>query len=346
MNKHNRNRKEKYFSIRQMKWIYLIGIIVIIGGVMSYGLIGFFAFEFDEHNSITMVLMIPPMLVVYTIAVRLMTAGMEKRMKKLIDAVHEVSNGNLEYQIELDGAEEYRTLYAEFNKMAAELSKTRSEMEAFTNEFAHEFKTPITAIKGFAELLYDAEDSLGMEERKEYMALIKDESERLSKLSADTLLLSKVNAMQILSDKEDYDLCEQIRHCIIMLNQEFDDKGIELEFSEDISLIYNGNKELLEHVWLNLLSNAVKYSDRGGKIKITFVSDEYKIETRITDSGRGMAEDTLRHIFDKYYQHDKGSDGNGIGLSIVKRIVELSGGSVCVESYPGTGSTFIVSLPK
>ncbi len=335
-----------------MKWIYLTGTIVVIGGVMSYGLICYYAFDFNRDNSVTMVGMIPLMVLVYIAVIKIIISGMEKKMGKLFDGIHEVSSGNFEYKIDLKDADEYKQLYEEFNNMSLELYKTRAEIEAFTNEFAHEFKTPITAINGFAELLYETGAEIENEERLSYLQLIKEESERLCTLSQDTLLLSKVNSIQILSEKQEYDIYEQIRRCIILLENDLNKKNIDVEIDEDTIIKFDANPELMEHVWINLLTNAIKHSPKNSTITVKsgdaairesdLSLEKYNCCISISDMGKGMDKDTLDHIFDKYYQKDKFSPGNGIGLAIVKRIVDLNGGNIFVKSSEGNGSTFTI----
>ncbi len=348
------NKDDKLFSMAQMKWVYLVGTIVVIGGVMSYGFICYFVFDFDEDNSLSMTFMIPLMLLVYYFVIKIIKSGMEKKLRRLIDGIHEVASGNLDYRIDLKGAEEYTKVFSEFNDMVLELSKTKGEMESFVNEFAHEFKTPITAISGFAELLYETGDGVEDEERMQYLSLIKEESDRLCTLSKDTLLLSKVNAMQILENRVEYDVFEQIRRCVILLEKEFDNKRLNVEMDEDTILKIKGNPELMEHVWINLLTNAIKHSPGSSTIYIRSGAEAIKVlglegydsssVITITDCGHGMDEETLEHIFDKYYQKDKFSPGNGIGLSIVKRIVELNKGEVKVKSKLNEGTTFAVIM--
>nr|MCR5416214.1 HAMP domain-containing histidine kinase [Pseudobutyrivibrio sp.] len=222
------------------------------------------------------------------------------------------------------------------------------EMEAFTNEFAHEFKTPITAISGFSDYLLETGADVESPERLEQLQMISDESKRLLNLSVNTLLLSKVEAMQIVNDKEKYDIAEQLRKCVILLSKMLDSKAIDVEMDEDVKLLYCGNEELLQHVWINLLSNAIKFTPKGGKITIEGRVSTGAIIVSITDSGVGMTEETIAHIFEKYYQNDSVSiaRGSGIGLSIVKRIVTLCNGDIQVKSSVGNGTTFTVLLPS
>ena len=342
-----KKKTEKIISVARLRWIYLIGVIVIIGGVMSFGLIAALFLDFDEKSALSMVWMIPPMLGIYLLAVWILLSGIEKRMGRLLTAIERVSEGDLSTQIDLKDAEEYREVYTGFNAMVRELAATKEEMDSFNNEFAHEFKTPITAIKGFADLLLETGEDIETPERVEYLQMIGRQSDRLLKLSQNVLLLSKVEAMQIVVGKETFDLAEQIRRCAILLSKKMDEKNLDFAMSEDVSVLYTANPEMMEHVWINLLDNAVKFSPEGGKIGVDFVKTQTSVQVSIVDHGPGMDEETVKHIFDLYYQHDTTSPtkGSGIGLAIVKRIVELSQGEVRVKSAPGEGTCFDVLLP-
>ncbi|MCR5746311.1 MAG: HAMP domain-containing histidine kinase [Lachnospiraceae bacterium] len=315
---------------------------------MSYGFIAFLFLGFEHDTAISMLWMIPPMLIVYAVAIKLLIKGVEKRMGTLLEAIDKVSEGDLSTRIDLKDAEEYEQVYIQFNNMVSELSKTKEEMEAFTNEFAHEFKTPITSIKGFAELLEDTGKDIETEERMEYLGLIRSQAERLMALSQNTLLLSKVEATQVVVGKEHYDLAEQIRKCAIMLSRQMDEKNIEFDMSEDLSVDYYGNREMLEHVWINLLNNSLKFTPSRGIISVRITDQAEGLRVELSDTGIGMDEETQKHIFDKYYQNDtiNLAKGSGIGLSIVHGIINLAGGSIEVKSALNEGSTFIIFLPQ
>ncbi len=344
MDKDN-NQKKPIFKNWQMKWVYSVGIVIVVGGVMAFGLIAFYFFDMGRDRAISMVYMVLPLILLYAVAIRGALGGMEQRMHKLSDGIEAVTEGDLNYRIELKDAEEYEKVYEGFNRMAEELSKTRQEMVDFTNTFTHEFKTPITSINGFAKLLLEKWEIIPESERREYLELIASQSRRLSELSQKSLLLSKVNAMQIVTDREKYNLTEQIRSCVILLFQDMERKNIEVELPEE-DLFYYGNRELLEHVWINLLSNAVKYTPEGGRITITQSGDNERISVTVRDNGVGMDEETQRHIFEKYYRQDTAvsPSGNGIGLSVAARIAELCGGGITIESSVGGGSAFTVEL--
>ena len=185
-------------------------------------------------------------------------------------------------------------------------------------------------------------------ERNAYLQLIADESKRLAALANSTLLMSKLDAQSIVLDKAEYDLGEQLRQSVILLSGEWSGKNINVDGSEIEDVTYNGNQSLMQEVWYNLLSNAIKYTPRGGEIRLSAKEENGDIVVAISDTGAGMSEETVSHIFEKYYQGDKShsSKGLGLGLSIAERIVKLCDGTIKVKSELNAGSTFTVRLPK
>ncbi len=340
--RHKRKRITKGF-----KWVYLIGVAVVTGSVMGFGVVSTTVLKIDRDESIAMLAMVPFMSFVYYLAMKPVIKSMTQKMEKLTTAMDDLANGNLERRIDIKKADEFIEVYEQFNSMALELQKTKQQMTDFTNEFAHEFKTPITAISGFSDYLLETSDGIETQERLEQLTMISEESKRLLNLSMNTLLLSKVDAMQVVDNKEEYDLAEQLRKCVILLSKALDNKGIDIDMDEDLRLPFYGNEELLQHVWINLLNNAIKFTPKQGTIAISGVSHKDMLEVAISDTGIGMDEKTKEKIFDKYYQNDTSSvaKGSGIGLSIVKRIVTLCGGTIEVSSAINEGTSFVIKLP-
>ncbi len=334
-------------SRKQLAWYYLIGGLIVIGSVMSFGLVAFFAFDLSRESALAMVFMIIPMGLVMFFAIHNITKRIESKLGPLVTGIHRVADGDLSTQLDTRYSGEYLNAYKEFNHMVKELKTTKDEMESFVNEFTHEFKTPITSISGFAELLVESGPELTDEERNEYLKIIEEQSKRLTNLSQNSLLLSKVEATQILTGKVTYNICEQIQQCVLLFIKQAEMKNIAFDIPEDSRIEYFGNKELMEQVWINLIGNAIKFTPDGGLISITEEADGNEIRIAIRDSGEGMSSETIDHIFEKYYQHDLTSvvKGNGIGLAIVHRVVELSEGRIEVESKLGEGSKFTVILP-
>ena len=203
----------------------------------------------------------------------------------------------------------------------------------------------VTSINGFAELLLD--ENIPEEDKQKYLHIIADESERLAAMSSNILLLSKLESQQFIVDKKPYSLDEKIKQCAILLSKEWDRKGI--DFSAELEpAIYDGNFNLMWHVWINLLSNAIKFTPEHGEIKVTLKKENEFIIVAISDTGKGMSEEEKTRIFVRYYQGDssRSNKGLGLGLSIAQRIVDLCDGKIEVKSTINEGSTFTVHLPS
>jgi len=269
-----------------------------------------------------------------------------KPLNQLIKATEAVATGDFSVRVEESGGDsEIGDLLRNFNHMTEELAGTEMFRNDFINNFSHEFKTPIVSIRGFAKQLQN--ENLSPEKRREYTDIIVDESERLANMSSNILLLSKFENQQLITNQAEYDLDEQIRKCIILLEKQWSKKNIEIDLDLKPIRIYN-NAEMLSHLWINLIENAVKYSADHGHITISCGETAEDILFTISNSGDGMDDSTMKRIFDKFYQGDKShaAQGSGIGLSIVKRIVELCKGEIAVESKIGQGTTFTVKLPR
>lgn len=323
-------------------WFY---IIIVISSVMAFGLVTAVTHQANRNDSIYMLGMIPVMGIVAGFAIYKIMNILRSRMEKILEGISDVAEGNLDVELDLDHAGEYKVIYQNFNKMVRELKNTRIEMQNFVNDFSHEFKTPITSIQGFAELLLETE--ISEKEQKQYLQVIAEESGRLAELSQNTLLLSKLDAQQVVTDKNEFSLDEQIKRCVILLLREMEKKHIILEMNL-LNIKYYGNSEFLYQVWMNLINNAIKFTPERGEIAISIMDHDEDIWVNISDSGIGMDEETMAHIFEKYYQGDDShsTKGYGLGLSIVERIVTLCGGNISVTSEQGCGSTFTVKLPK
>lgn len=277
-----------------------------------------------------------------------MSALFSKRTMKpfedVIQATKSISKGDYSVRVEETGNGEMQELLHSFNLMTTELEGTELMRNDFIDTFSHEFKTPIVSIRGFAKRL--KRNDLSDEQREEYLNYIVSQSERLSGLASDILLLSKYEHQQIIVDQQVYELDEQLRRCILLLEKQWESRNItfDLDFPP---LFWKGNEKMLNHVWLNLIGNAVKFSPEGGIISVTAVSDGDFVNVSIADHGPGMSQQTIEHIFDKFYQGDAAciGQGNGLGLTLVRRIVDLCGGEIEVESRLSVGSVFHVRLP-
>lgn len=283
--------------------------------------------------------------IIGTILAFCITRMMLRPINRLIQAIHNVSDGDYQTKIYFKHSREFKELSHSFNQMTDELSSVEMLRSDFVNNFSHEFKTPIVSILGFAKLL--KKGNLSAQEQVEYLDIIISESQRLADLSSNVLNLSKIESMSLLSDSGTFHLSEQIRQSVLLLEGKWAAKDISFDFSME-ELSFTGNESLLKQVWTNLLDNAIKFAPTGSELQITLIQKEDQVTFSIRDHGPGMSSEVQKHIFDKFYQGDTShaTKGNGLGLALVKKIVELHQGTISVDSTEGSGSTFTVTLPR
>lgn len=261
------------------------------------------------------------------------------------NATQEVARGNFDVSLDENiRIKELREMAHNFNLMAKELAGTEILRTDFVENVSHEFKTPLSAIEGYTTLLQKKD--ISAEKRHDYTKKILYNTRRLSTLTSNILLLSRLENQEIGIKKESFCLDEQLREILLLLEEGWTEKQLELEIDLD-AVDYYGNKDLLAHVWQNILSNAIKFAPENGIIHILLRRENGSLITSITDNGIGMSEDVMRRVFEKFYQGDfsRSSQGNGLGLALAKRIVDLHGGDIAVSSKEGKGTTFTVSLP-
>ena len=284
--------------------------------------------------------------IIGTGAAAIFTKWILSPLNEMIEATERISKGDFKVHIQesFDKDSDFGMLQRSFNHMARELDGIEMFRKDFINNFSHEFKTPIVSIQGFAHQLQAG--GLTPEEEREYIRIIAAESDRLAKMATNILLLSKLENQAIVTEQTEFWLDEQLRTCLLVLEKQWGPKEIELNIDLD-AVKYCFNEDMLSQLWLNLFSNAIKFTPRGGCISCSLKADGDAVTVVISDNGIGMDEDTRAHIFDKFYQGDTShaGDGNGIGLTIVSRVLVLCKGKIEVESEVGAGSRFSVTLP-
>lgn len=267
-------------------------------------------------------------------------------IKRLSEAMDEVANGNFEVKLEADyRIREIENIYEKFNLMTRELRSTEILQSDFVSNVSHEIKTPITSIEGYTMLLQKEETS--EESKKLFVEKILFNTRRLSELVGNILLLSKIDNQAIETQKKKFRLDEQIRQVILILEPKWLEKEIEFDVELD-SITYEGNDELIYHIWSNLLDNAIKFSPQGGMIRLRLREEEENYVFVIEDEGPGIPQEDQQRIFQKFYQADgsRKQEGNGLGLALVKNIVDLYHGEIVVENLPKQGCRFIVKLNR
>ncbi len=270
-----------------------------------------------------------------------------KPINNLINRLNGLSEGDFTTRLKFGGAISNHPVFNEisesFNKLAEELENTEMLRSDFINNFSHEFKTPIVSIAGLAKLVNRG--NLTEEQRAKYLTAIEEESLRLADMATNVLNLTKVENQTILSDVTRFNLSEQIRSCVLLLENKWAHKNLELQLDFDEYEI-EANEELLKQVFINLFDNAVKFSPRCGTVCADIAAEEGKITVNIINTGSEISSENIDKIWNKFYQADEShaSEGNGVGLAIVKKIVGLHGGTVRAKSAAGV-VCFTVELP-
>lgn len=293
------------------------------------------------------VLLLVVAMAVLILAIILITRDTTNPIRTLSNAANEIAKGNYDVQVSLrrDRVAEYGELQRNFNAMAQQLQKNEYLHKDFIASVSHELKTPLAIIEGYAHLLQ--EEHLTQQQRREYADAIEKESMRLTDMTQNMLRLSRMDAGQQSLQKTSYRLDEQLRRCLILLQPKWDARNITPEI-EAAPVCLLADETLMQQVWLNLLDNAIKFSDEGKTIWVRVhltACDQVVVE--ICDEGIGMDEQTQARMFERFFQADPshGQRGSGLGLSLVRRIVQLHDGTINVHSIPGHGTRICIMLP-
>ena len=341
-----KNRRHLPFNLT----VCLTIIVFIVTGVTMVitGLVTSFLVEHGFLTTLTTPKLVLWLCILSTIIATTITGFLGRiplsPLRKVINAMNRLGKGDFSVRLDIKATNELAELAKSFNNAAEELGSIETLRTDFVNTFSHEFKTPIVSLRGFAKILKNK--NLTEEERNEYLDIIISESDRLADLAKNVLTLSRIDNCAILPEGEVFNLTEEIRQTVLLCEPKWSKKNIDLTIDLD-ELEYKGNSEMLDHIWLNLLDNAIKFTPENGHIKLCLKQEGESIVFAVRDNGPGMDENVQKHIFNRFYQGDTShkTAGNGIGLSIVDKVVRLHQGTVTVESEVGFGSTFTVTLP-
>ena len=340
-----RHKKKDGFSLR-FRFFLIVALVLAVSIWMGYGVSGILrAVGMVQLGDIELLIVISIVSLITALIFSLLASKwVFKPIKDLRVAMEQVADGDFNVRLKQSSkSQEIQEVYSGFNLMVHELGTTEMLQRDFTSNVSHEFKTPIAAIEGYSTLLQGS-DNLDPDQQ-EYVDKILYNTKRLSGLVGNILLISKLENQTIESHKQTYLLDEQIRESILGMESAWIAKNIEFDVDLD-PIKYLGNEGLMRHVWDNLLSNAIKFSPEGGLIKISLKKQDEKIIFAVEDQGPGIPEESKKRVFDKFYQSDNSrkQDGHGLGLSLVKRILMLSGDKVYIEDAEGGGSRFVVIL--
>ena len=270
----------------------------------------------------------------------------ERPVKRIIDGAQKVMDGDLSTRIApLRGVEPgFNVIIDYFNRMVQELSGMETLRTDFIANVSHELKTPLAVIQNYGTMLQ--QPNLSDEDRKDYARTVTNASQRLASLITNILKLNKLENQQIYPKKEHFDLGEQLCECLLGFENAWEAKNLEIETDMEDGVNVESDPELLSLVWNNLFSNAIKFTEEGGTIGLKLHTENGHAVVEVSDTGCGISPEVGAHIFEKFYQGDTShaTQGNGLGLALVKRVVDIIGGEISVSSELGKGSTFTVRI--
>lgn len=345
-----KNKKEK-LPLRLAFLVTITVCLILVASMLLAGIIMLILTKFFEDSGV------PFFIVVYVFTICLMFAWIATRivsdkifipMVKLNEAMKKVAEGDFTVRMNETGMfREVREMIRNFNIMAGELGANKIIHTDFTRNVSHEIKTPLSAIEGYATLLQNPE--ISEETRSEYCEKIIRSTRRLSNLSSNVLMLSKLENNTMTIPKKRFSLDEQLRQVVLMYEDIWTEKNIDIDIDdEDRHIDFYGSEELLFQAWQNLIGNALKFTPESGTVRIILRKTDATITVRIRDNGLGIPKEAQKRIFEKFYQgdHSHASNGNGLGLAITYQIVKLHSGEITVESEPEKGTEFTVILPE
>ncbi len=344
-----------------LKWIIfgILGInaVIAFSWGLAYLLMEFIARtwfpEFGHtvlRQYLTVVLSFPFVIFVMNL-IRLFFAPVRRQMDwllQLINAMKQLSKGNFNVTLETNPRfmGQFGPLVTSFNEMASELNRMEQMRQEFISNVSHEIQSPLTSITGFARALQS--DNLSLETRRHYLEIIETESKRLSRMSDNLLKLTSLESNHHPFEKKSYRLDRQLRHIILACEPLWQEKNIEMDVDlPELSIA--ADEDLMSQVWINLLNNSIKFTPEGGTISLRLAKTDNHITVDIADTGIGISKEAFPHLFERFYKEDKArvrsGGGSGLGLSIVKKIVDMHGGEVSAGNRAPKGAAFTVVLP-
>ncbi|MBR6535111.1 MAG: HAMP domain-containing histidine kinase [Clostridia bacterium] len=273
----------------------------------------------------------------------------ERPVKMITDTTEQIMKGDFSARVKpmnASGMEGFNKIGQAINSMAQELSGVETLRADFIANVSHEMKTPLAVIQNYATLLRS--DGITDEKREEYARLIADACRRLSDMMTNILKLNRLENQQIFPNTDTFELGEQLCECLLRYESVWEEKNITIQTDIAPDTFVRSDKELLLLVWNNLFSNAFKFTDEDGTVTVRLTSDEKHAIVSVTDTGCGMTSEVGEHIFEKFYQGDTShaTQGNGLGLALVKRVIDIIQGEICIDSALGVGTTFTVRIGK
>ena len=273
----------------------------------------------------------------------------DRPVKRITQATEHIMQGDFSVRVKpMHGAgmEGFNQIGMAINAMAAELAGTETLRTDFITNVSHELKTPLAVMGNYATMLQ--RPGISEDERCEYAKAISEAARKLAQLITNILKLNKLENQQIFPQPQEFDLGEQLCACLLVFEDAWEAKNLEIETDIEDDVRIKSDPELLSLVWSNLISNAVKFTRSGGRIGLSLKTEDGSVVVQVWDTGCGMTQEVGQHIFEKFYQGDTShaTQGNGLGLALVKRVVDILSGEIGVQSVYGEGSTFTVRFRR
>jgi signal transduction histidine kinase len=324
--------------------ILAVTLVIVTAGLLLLNALGAITLPDSSNAVVAVIIWALASLCVGVITASLLSHIPLRPFQFLIDGMNRLAQGDYSVRLHIGHFAMIKKLNDSFNALAAELQNTEMLRTDFVNNFSHEFKTPIVSMMGFAKLL--KRKDIPPEKREEYLDIIISESKRLTDMATNVLNLAKIENQSILTDVTTFNLSEQIRNCILLLQKQWEGKRLEMDFDEHEHRC-TGNEELLQQVWINLLDNAVKYAPEESHIKVGITMEPAFLSVFVANAGDPIGKQAQERIFEKFYQGDssRATEGMGLGLAIVRKIVELHNGTIEVTRVDGY-NVFTVHLPQ
>ena len=272
----------------------------------------------------------------------------ERHIKRIQEGLQKIINGDfsarIPYFVGENSLNEFDIISKGINEMAQELAGVETLRTDFVSNVSHELKTPLSVMQNLGTMLQSRE--LSEEQRLEYAKSITEQTRKLSALITNILKLNRLENQQIYPDRKEYNLTEQICECLLAFENAWEQKGLEIETDLEEDILITEDAELLSLVWNNLFSNAIKFTEAGGTVFVQVKKEQDEVRVLVKDEGCGISPEIGSHIFEKFYQGDTShaTQGNGLGLALVKRVIDIVGGDISVQSALGKGSTFTVTI--
>ena len=337
-------------------WRDFAGIFFLIAGAITASFFIFFAFAGVNYTDLTVGAVITFANVFFITLLSTSIYGVwrniniSRPVSRILEGTEKIRNGIYGEEIkpihrDPKNNNELDIIIEDLNTMSRELQKVETLKTDFIANVSHELKTPLTSIQNFATLLQD--NTLTDAERSEYARSISQSAKSLSELITNILRLNKLENQEIFPNHHAYDLSEQLVQCILNFEDRWEEKKIDLDIDIPEGVQIKADEELLSIVWNNLLSNALKFTEEGGRVAVSVQQSTESVTVKVRDDGIGMEPEIQKHIFEKFYQGDTShaAKGNGLGLALVKRIIDITKGDIRVSSAPGEGTEFTVTFP-